>query len=199
MQISDMKTKLELAAKAAYMREYTAKHTVRMNSVRRLRAEKLRASPLAYAEFRESANLRNRAYAESHDAELKARAKAKNHNYTPERGKMLRNRYGVKYATQVSIKSARKRALEKNLPFDLTAEWYDAEFEKGCAVTGLPLEPNGSKTAYTAHVDKKIPKLGYLMSNCRLVCATFNLAKKHWTDADVLKMARALVARNADA
>jgi len=185
------------AKKAAYARDWRAKNKEHLKEYRRSALKELKVSS-GYAEFRDNSNARNRKYAQSHKVQLRQRAKAKNHYYSPERGKMLRNRYGVKYATQVSMKSARKRASEKGLLFDLTPEWYDAEFEKGCAVTGLPLDPNGSKTPFTAHVDKRIPENGYLQSNCRLVCACYNLAKKHWTDADVLRMARALVLRNAD-
>lgn len=186
------------AKKAAYAREWRAGKKEHLKQYRANSLASLKCCKEKYLEFRAAANERTMRYAKSHDAELKKRAADKNHYYTPERGKMLRNRYGVKYATQVSMKSARKRADEKGQPFDLTPEWYDAEFEKGCAVTGLPLDPNGSKTPFTAHVDKIIPALGYLKSNCRLVCACYNLAKKHWTDADVLRMAKALVLRNAD-
>ena len=186
------------AKRAAYMRQWNASNGDKVRAKRRENSAQRKVDEDAHRAFRESANARNRRYAKAHADDLKARAKAKNHGYTPERGAMLRNRYGVQYATQVSLKSARLRATKKGLPFDLTTEWYDAEFAKGCAVTGIPLDPNGSKTPWTAHVDRVEPKDGYLMANCRLVCACFNLAKKHWTDADVLRMARALV-RNADA
>ena len=166
------------AKKAAYAREWRAGKKEHLKQYRATNLALLKGCEDKYSEFRAAANERTMRYAKAHDAELKKRAADKNHYYTPERGKMLRNRYGIKYATQVSMKSAK--------------------FEKGCAVTGLPLDPNGSKTPFTAHVDKIIPALGYLKSNCRLVCACYNLAKKHWTDADVLRMAKALVLRNAD-
>ena len=186
------------AAKAAYARAWRARKKEHLAKYRKHALQELKQSPEQYLAFREASNARTRRYAENNSDAIKRRAADRNHYYTPERGKTLRDRYGVKYATQVSIKSARKRASEKGLAFDLTPEWYDAEFEKGCAVTGLPLDPNGSKTPFTAHVDKVVPALGYVMSNCRLVCACYNLAKKHWTDADVLRMAKALVSRNAD-
>lgn len=34
----------------------------------------------------------------------------------------------------------------------------------------------------------------HVISNCRLVCACFNLARKNWSDEDVLRMAKALIA-----
>lgn len=186
------------AKRAAYMRIWTAKNAdrVKQQRVDRLKSMKLH-DPDRYKAFREKCNLNNTAYAETHREFLQEKwLKRHKETYTPEYGAMVRKRYGVKYSTQVSMKSARKRAAEKGMPFDLTPEWYEQEFAKGCAVTGLPLDPNGSKTPFTAHVDRVVPDLGYVQSNCRLVCACYNLAKKHWKDEDVLKMARALVAKN---
>ncbi len=182
------------------MREWREKNAARVNQQVSERTAKLKVeNPDQYQEFRAKGNVRNRKYSAAHQEKMKEKwTKRNRETYTPEYGVMVRRKYGVKYSTQVSIKSARKRAAEKELPFDLTPEWYEQEFAKGCAVTGLPLDPNGSKTPFTAHVDKVVPALGYLQSNCRLVCACYNLAKKHWTDGDVLKMARALVARNPE-
>lgn len=176
------------------MREYNAKNADVVRAQDRARLVKLKENPDAYAEFRKRSNKANQEYASRNREKIKEKWTKRNRElYTPEVGKMLRDKYALRYSTKVSIKSARKRAEEKGLPFDLTPEWYDEQFEKGCAVTGLKLDPNGSKTPWTAHVDKIVPSLGYIRSNCRLVCACYNLAKKHWSDADVERMARALI------
>lgn len=192
-----MKTDEEKANRAAYMREWRASNKEKVNAQVKERLNKLKESPDAYKKFRDGRNSANRKWADKNTEYLKAKWTKRNRDiYTPELGKVLRKKYGIKYSTQVSMKSARARADAKALPFNLTPEWYETEFAKGCAVTGLPLDPNGSKTPWTAHVDRIIPELGYVQSNCRLVCACYNLAKKNWDDGDVLRMATALLAKS---
>lgn len=195
-------TELARKKRAAYMREWREKNLEKVQAQTRDRLAKKKAlDPDGYAEFRKQRNEANKRYAESHKEFLKEKWTKRNRAiYTPEVGKLLRSKYNMRYSTKVSMKSAKKRADEKGMPFDLTPEWYEAEFDKGCAVTGLALDRNGSKTPWTAHVDRIVPALGYIQTNCRLVCASYNLAKKHWRDEDVLKMAIALVNKSkADA
>lgn len=186
-------------AQNAYMREWSAKNKARISERRRERLQKLKADPEAYAAFRESANERTRKYAQANREKLRMKAAAINHRYTPERGKELRAKYGPRYVVKEVIKAAKSRALKKWLPFDLTEAWYEEQFSKGCAATGLPMEKPGTRGPWAAHIDRINPPSGYVMANCRLVCATFNLARKNWSDEDVLRMAQALVSRNADA
>jgi len=199
MQMSEQELIEERAKRAAYMRSWTAKNRERVRASAKSRLEKLKLDPDKYKEYRIGTDASNTKYHQANYERIQARTKVlKKARYSPEKAAAERQRMKFHYSTQVSIKSAKKRAIEKNLPFDLTHEWYDAEFAKGCAVTGLPLDKNGSKSPSTAHVDRIIPANGYLMSNCRLVCACYNLSKKHWADSDVLRMARALVARNPE-
>jgi hypothetical protein len=180
------------------MREWNAANREKVRQQGRDRRAKLKEqNPEKYTEVRAACNKSNNAYANRNRDYLRAKSKVRNNAiYTPEYGVAIREKYSMKYSTQTSIKSARKRATEKGQPFDLTAEWFDAEFAKGCAKTGIALDPNGSKTPFTVHVDKVIPSLGYVKSNCRLVCACYNTAKWRWTDDVVLTMAKALIARS---
>lgn len=174
-----------------YMREYNRTHRERLNEANRLRyAKRKEEDPDGY---RGNQNENNRRYHEKHRERLLAEAKAKNWNYNPTRRKDINRKSYVKNWEKVSVHSAKTRARVKGLPFDLDVEWIREKFALGCAVTGLPLDPNGSKTPWTVHVDRIVPENGYTKDNCRLVCACYNLAKKHWTDADVLKMARNLI------
>lgn len=181
---------------ANYMRKYNQKNRERINAQRKERFANL--SEEEREKKRELSRIRNRRYYEKHRDEINARAKARNWNYAVEKAKVRRKKYYTKNANSISISSARIRAKQRNLPFDLDVEWFKTMFKKGCAVTGLPLDLNGSKTPWTAHIDRIIPELGYTKENSRLVCACYNLAKKHWTDADVEKMARNLI-RTSDA
>jgi|GEM_PF-3282481 len=93
----------------------------------------------------------------------------------------------------------RLRGSTEKIAFDLTAEWIRVRLEKGvCEVTGLPFKmPDGAgksgPTCYSPTLDRVVPSKGYTPENTRLVIHSFNAAKNDGTDADVLKMARALV------
>ncbi len=109
------------------------------------------------------------------------------------KNKARRVRYYEKYPGRQAVRDGKCRAKKRGLPFELTEAWYDEQIPKGCAVTGIPFDPARSDTPWVSHVDRIIPSKGYIMSNCRLVCACYNLAKKHWTDVDVQRMARGLL------
>ena len=93
------------------------------------------------------------------------------------------------------MKDVKHRAKQLQLEFNLTKEWFLSEFPHGCSVTGLELSNDGH-SAFGVHIDRIVPENGYTIENCRLVCGCYNLAKKHWTDKDVFKMAKALLRYN---
>ena len=192
-----MKTQEQRAEWAAYMRDYTANNKERINADRKERRETIKeTAPAEYERRLAMSRERNSRYAEQGGARVRAlRKENQAKNYTYEKGVAKREKYRFEYSTKVSLKSAKKRAEEYGLPFDLTPEWFENLFSKGCAATGLPLDKNGSKTPFTVNIDRIIPANGYVQSNCRLVCSCFNKAKWNWTDADVEKMARAFVAK----
>jgi hypothetical protein len=92
-----------------------------------------------------------------------------------------------------AIKTTKSNAKANGRKFELDVDWYTERFEKGCAVTGIAFDPHRSDSPWVAHIDRIDSSGNYTKDNCRLVCACYNLAKKHWTDADVLRMAKALV------
>lgn len=186
----------ELRAKrAAYMREWTRKNKDRLNAQRKAKyAEKKAADPEGY---RGNQNVNNEKYYKANREQVLARQKENNWYYDPDTAKAKRRKYYEKNWKSVSLSSAKKRARDKGLPFDLDMDWIDEQFPKGCAVTGLPLDPNGSKTPWTVHLDRVVPELGYTKENTRMVCACYNLAKRNWSDSDVLVMAQALVENKA--
>lgn len=141
---------------------------------------------------------RQKKYYDSHKEVLNAKQRKNNWYYDPIKRVEIRRKHYEKNWAKVSISSAKSRANKKGLPFNLDIDWFMDEYARGCAMTGLPLDPNGSKTPWTVHIDRKIPELGYTKDNARLVCACYNLAKKNWTDADILKMAHNLI-RTTDA
>jgi hypothetical protein len=175
------------------MKEYLAKNKVLINQQRSLRRKYLKENDVEEFERRNNEQKkRQHKYQEANKDIIAAKAKAKNY-WTNDDKKQYRKKWNQVNFLKAAIKATKDRAHMKNLPFDLTAEWYEEQFEKGCAVTGLPLDRYGCKSAFTAHIDREIPEKGYTQANCRLVCGCYNLAKKYWTHEDVLKMATALV------
>ena len=169
------------------MREYIKKNRIQLSEYRRKRRLKRLDIEL------EQGRIRNRRYHEKNRDEVNKRAKEKNWYYNKEKAKIVRKTFYKKNWEKISLASAKTRAKSKNLAYSIDIDWFKENFVKGCAVTKLPLDPNGSKTPWTVHIDRIIPSKGYTKENARLVCACFNLAKKHWTDEDVHKMAKHLI------
>lgn len=97
------------------------------------------------------------------------------------------------------ITSAKGRAKEKGLDFDLTEDWAKALWTGKCAVSGLDfvLGTRGSGPhIWSPTIDRIVPKLGYIQSNCRFILQAVNAMKGALTDEDMLKVARAIVERN---
>ena len=99
------------------------------------------------------------------------------------------------------LSSIKNRARRQGVAFNLTVDWWLAHFSQGCAVTGLdlaaPLVGRGVRRSggpWSPHVDRIKAGGDYTMDNCRIVCGLYNKARCNWSDADVMKMAKALVA-----
>lgn len=111
-----------------------------------------------------------------------------------ERYKADRNRYGSRrgWAQQI-LANKRLYCRKRGLPSDLTLPWLLGRLER-CEVTGLELTlGTGGRDPFGPSVDRIDPSDGYTRANCRVVCTCYNPAKSTWTDADVLRMARALL------
>lgn len=138
-----------------------------------------------------------RRYAAKNREVINERARARNWDYNPVKAKTKRETFYKKHPARAILSTVKTRATRKGLPYDLTEEWYNSEWEKGCAVTGVAFAAHRSGSPWVAHVDKKIPEEGYTMENCRLVCAMYNQAKGKWSDEDVEDMAFCIV-KNSD-
>jgi hypothetical protein len=185
-----MRTETKKAKHAEYMREYNRKNKDKLNARRREKRLELIASGV---DVNKENNRRNRKYYDKHKERLTAEGKAKNWNYKPEIAKAKREKYHEAHPGRNTLRSRKAKALKMGLVFELTENWYITEWEKGCKVTHISFDNSGSDSPWVAHIDRVIPENGYTEENCRLVCGCFNLAKKHWTDEDVLRMAKALI------
>jgi hypothetical protein len=85
--------------------------------------------------------------------------------------------------------------------FELTREWLEERVRAGrCEVTGLPFElatySRGTRfSPWAPSIDRLDPTGHYAPENCQVVIWMYNLCKNKWADADVLRMAEALVSK----
>lgn len=94
------------------------------------------------------------------------------------------------------IKSARGRAIEKNVPFDLTAEWGQRRWTGCCELSkikfNIGIRGSGPKF-FSPSIDRIEPTKGYVENNCRFVLWGINAFKHDATDTDVFMVAKALI------
>lgn len=101
----------------------------------------------------------------------------------------------VMYRVRAALGAAKSRAKKRGIAFDLTLA--DMGSPTHCAVTGIEFDMTCSfrqGNIFVPSLDRIDPKLGYTKGNVRFVCHGYNLAKHTGTDANVVKLARAIVA-----
>lgn len=79
--------------------------------------------------------------------------------------------------------SARKRAKDKNLPFDLTVTFINNMFEMNdgyCPVLKTPITETNPLS-----IDRIVPALGYVQNNVRLISYRANLLKNNATIQEI--------------
>ncbi|MEQ1638854.1 MAG: hypothetical protein ABL903_19520 [Methylococcales bacterium] len=102
------------------------------------------------------------------------------------------------------LASTKQSAKERGLSFDLTAEWFKERLGRGiCEVTGLPIKiklykahDKGNRGFYSPSIDRIDNTVGYIVSNCRLVCWGYNLGKNKFTDRDLNALAVSLLVQS---
>lgn len=101
------------------------------------------------------------------------------------------------------FKSIRARCRQRGVEVTITRDWIEQRVVAGfCEVTGLPFDIRRDPRADDGHfsnpfapsVDRIDRKKGYTPGNCVVVCWIYNLAKGPYTHAEVMRLARALLA-----
>lgn len=94
-----------------------------------------------------------------------------------------------------SFKSRQAEAKQRGWAFDLTNEWAEARWTGCCEITGIPFQMNGKAGPwpFSPSLDKIDPKKGYVQSNSRFILWGCNAIKGVGTDADMFKIAKAIV------
>lgn len=180
---TEMRTKEQ---RAAYMREWTRRNKERLNSQRR-------GKPVS----EEVKQYRSEWQKENRDKNNAARKR-----WLDKPGNREKDREQKRVAALVTYRenpikrrlgAIKARAKKQGVKFNLTEDWFLAHFNI-CEVTGIELNLD-SGSPWLAEVDRIIPGGDYTMDNCRLVCAIYNRSRMTYTDADVKRMATALIGR----
>lgn len=83
--------------------------------------------------------------------------------------------------------AAKNRARRQNVPFDLDPE--DIIFPETCPVLGIPLIfSRGGRTNNTPSIDRKIPSIGYVKGNIRVISWRANRLKNDATLEELKKL-----------
>lgn len=84
-------------------------------------------------------------------------------------------------------RAARKRAKEKNIPFDISIE--DINIPDICPILKFPLEVGSMSERYNSpSLDRIIPKLGYVKNNIKVISFKANTLKRDGSIEDFEKI-----------
>lgn len=103
---------------------------------------------------------------------------ARNRNYAKE--------YRLKNIEKFMVKEAKKRALKKDLPFNITEE--DILIPEFCPILNVKLERCGNQN-YAPSLDRLIPELGYVKGNVAVISHRANVLKNNMSIDEIIKMA----------
>ena len=90
----------------------------------------------------------------------------------------------------VLLRAARRRAVRRALPFDLTAD--DIVIPAFCPVLGIPLFRAIGAAAQGPNsptLDRVVPDLGYVRGNVRVISSRANQIKSDATPSELLQVA----------
>ena len=107
-------------------------------------------------------------------------------------------RTDAKYRIRVLFQQRKKYSKINGWPFTIDFDFVWKKIEAGyCEATGMPFDLTCDyRSPFFPSMDQIMPGKGYTPENTRVVSAMYNFAKGVWSDEDVLRMARALVAKH---
>ena len=119
-------------------------------------------------------------------------------NYAKTRRSWDAHRKTIRGRAQVLLRSAKRRADQIDLDFDLDLDWVMERLTPMiCEASGLRLSmevPEHTRNGrFSPSLDRIIPRLGYTKENTQLVSMIYNQAKADSSHEDVLELAKALM------
>ena len=159
-----------------------------------------------YQENKEQATVWRKKYEQENSEKIRIRKKhyrRRNEERISARSKIYneRDRGTMEYALRRLWYSAKTRANQKNLPFNLTVEWLETMVVTHCPITLEPLNwtreqvAGGGPRANSPSIDRIIPKLGYVQSNCAIISARANRIKNDGTIDEHLRTVQYMAAQ----
>lgn len=95
------------------------------------------------------------------------------------------------------VKQARTKCRRKKVRFDLTYQWARERWTGRCELSGLPFELGRSTAGlFSPSLDRRIPSLGYIQTNCRFILNGINAFKHTGSDAELREICRAILDAN---
>lgn len=92
--------------------------------------------------------------------------------------------------------SAKSRARNKGLDFSISKQWVLDRVMAGiCECTGLPFVAGQGRNGFSPSIDRVDNSKGYTIENSRVILWGVNAFKGEGSHADMVQMARAIVAR----
>jgi hypothetical protein len=93
-----------------------------------------------------------------------------------------------------TISKVRYRAKKLNVPFNLDVAWYVENYSEICPVLGIQMGnyPGNIYQDKSVSVDRLIPALGYVRSNCRIISGRANRIKSDATLDELKALVRYL-------
>jgi hypothetical protein len=143
----------------------------------------------------------SRSFAHNHREQHNARSRTRRTNcpdwyreHEPKYYKSYRAKITSKHPWKYLLASAKARAKENSLAFDLTNEWAAKRWTGHCEITNIKFGINGKRGPfpYSPSIDRVDPSKGYTQDNARFVLWGCNALKGVGTDADMLQIAIAI-------
>lgn len=97
------------------------------------------------------------------------------------------------------LRDARRRARDKNLPFNIDAPYLQSIAPTHCKYLEYKLEycpGKGVKQPNSASLDKIIPELGYIKGNVQFISDQANTMKNYATEEQLLTFCQNVLAEN---
>jgi hypothetical protein len=103
--------------------------------------------------------------------------------------KIMKETDKAQHSRSLLTDSARKRAKEYNIPFNLTSE--DIILPKICPILKNPIEyENRQATKYSPSLDRIIPELGYVKGNIQVISQLANSMKSNATKEELITFSK---------
>lgn len=91
------------------------------------------------------------------------------------------------------LAQAKTRARKRGLVCDLTVEWAQARWTGRCELTGIAFQVGKGQGPFSPSIDRRDRSRGYTTKNSRFILLGINMLKHVGTDAQMFRLARAIV------